>query len=144
MPPPVSLHNTVRFAAPFSPYILEFLDLDQNANVKTASDPTTGECVMTITVTTTYLFDPTLTQKRTLTNTALLKAFFEPKGTIPGNGITISRINVYYDEVYLTHVFNEIFNTFEVREYVCETMRDYCPETWELNGQTSILQVRTN
>lgn len=131
------IEEYVRFGDQSSDYIIETLLLDQYAKVKTASDPETGECVVNIVVTITYLFDPAVTeQERVHTVPALLKVFFDP-GSVFDTSITVSRVSLYYDTAFLEDFFGSLLISDSARNYVCETMRDSCPDTWALNELSS-------
>ena len=124
------IEEYVRFASPSSPFLSALASYDKDAQVKTASDPETGECVMTVGVTSAAKFTDLLDVDRAVSRLALLKVFFEPTSY---NSIAISKIYVHYPEAYLRWFFGNLTNTDQTREYVCNVMKNSCPETWDLN-----------
>jgi hypothetical protein len=129
------IEEYVRFASPTSPFVSALASFDKDAQVKTASDPETGECVMTVGVTTTAKFTDLVDVDKAVSRLALLKLFFEPTSY---NSIAISKIYVYYPEEYLLWFFGSLTNTDQTREYVCSVMKNSCPETWDLNELDSV------
>lgn len=104
------------------------------------SDPDTGECVMTIVVTSAAKYSSLVKVNTATTRSALLKLYFEPSSF---NTIDISKVYVYYEEPYLEEFTGVITNTDQTRDFICTTMRDNCADIWELNDLSSIDECTT-
>ena len=53
--------------------------------------------------------------------------------SIPGN--YVKKIYVYYTPSATSFLFNEVLNTSEIKNYICETMENACPDIYNLNGK---------
>lgn len=70
------IEEYVRFASPTSPYIEALKSYDKSAQVKTASDPTTGECVVTVIVTSGAKYSTSTKLNQATTRSGMLKVYF--------------------------------------------------------------------
>lgn len=132
---PTGIEEYVRYADNTSPFVKNYLELDQNAVVSTASDPTTGECVVLVSGIVSYELDDTAALYQVHSLGFFFKIFFEPKGIFAG--VTISRVNVFFDERFLDDFFHRLLNTPQTRLSLCSIMETNCPNTWDFNGLES-------
>ena len=47
----------------------------------------------------------------------------------------MSANNVYITPSAISLMFGEVLNTKEIRNYICETTENACPDTYNLNGK---------
>jgi len=138
-----AIEEYVRFGSDSSSYILENLELDQFNEVKTASDPLTGECVLNVVASVSYIFNKTITKERVHSVPAMLKIYYDPGSHLSfGKEVEISRVNIYYDAQFLEGLFGDVLITDPMQEFICQTLYDCGEEEWALQGFDSVLDCQ--
>lgn len=128
---PGSIEEYVRFAHTSSPYIDAFVP-DTLISHLVSFDAAGGKCSIIWTPKYSYLMSGEYSIPVNVTVAHLVKVTYSYTRNI------IERIDIKYVPAWLHLFFGRLVNTIRVKEYICATMRDSCPETHALNGNTSI------
>ena len=113
------------------------LDLDATIYLKTSDEgEQEGECTILVVSSGSYASNDVSAEQYISAGSALFKIYYRPINFC--TGISIRRANVFFAETYIEYLFGVLFDGPKTSEWICQTMQDSCPETFALNGFTSI------
>eukprot|EP00568_Trieres_chinensis_P001629 CAMPEP_0183299666 /NCGR_PEP_ID=MMETSP0160_2-20130417/6337_1 /TAXON_ID=2839 ORGANISM="Odontella Sinensis, Strain Grunow 1884" /NCGR_SAMPLE_ID=MMETSP0160_2 /ASSEMBLY_ACC=CAM_ASM_000250 /LENGTH=240 /DNA_ID=CAMNT_0025461951 /DNA_START=45 /DNA_END=764 /DNA_ORIENTATION=- len=124
-----AIKEYIRFATDSSPYFLEGYIIDTADPLLPYMSPSTGLCDFLLIQSHHYTSDPEITNGDEFNVAWMARLTF----SIPDNYIV--KTHIYYKIDFLGYYFGTVVNTKQTREYICETMKEDCPETFALNGK---------
>lgn len=128
---PESIEEYVRFAHTSSPYIDAFAPNTFISHVVSV-DRAAGRCAIMWTSKYSYRMSVEYSIPVNVTVSHLVKATFSYTRNV------IERIDIRYVPAWLHIFFGRLLNTVPVKQYICKTIRDSCPQTHALNGNSSM------
>lgn len=111
---------------------------DQTISLKDSNsddDAQDGECTFLVTSSGTRATNPVSADQYVLGGSAMFKLYVRPTGV---SSIRIRRANVYFSEEYMAFLFGVALDGPKTSEWTCTAIQTECPETFALNGFTSI------
>ena len=125
----VNIAEYIRFATDSSPYLISSTPFYSAETTLTGFDWMTGECEFFASVSTTMLTDPEKTSSVEFIVATMFRIFYSTQENY------VKKINIYYTPSAISYIFDEVFDTKKIKNYICETMENACPDIYNLYGK---------